>query len=62
LAANNEAHLLQTADCLAEHGIRFELITEPDPPFNGAATAIGVYPVNDRTKLRKTLKRLRLLS
>jgi len=61
LSASDEEELCKVADKLSARRIPFKIIYEPDAPFNGEATAIGVYPVLDRTKLRKALSRLPLL-
>lgn len=62
LAVRNEAELLRYGRKLAQRGIHHKLIYEPDPPLSQQYTAIGVYPVSDRTTLRKVLRRLPLLS
>lgn len=45
---------------LVEAGIDCILIEEPDPPFNGDATAIGCFPL-PRKKIRRILSGLPLL-
>jgi len=62
LAARDEQHLLNIASKLRRKKIPHTLIEEPDFPWNGAAMAIGVYPVSDRTQLKKILSNLPLLS
>lgn len=61
LAARDEAHLLEVARALERRGLAFTLIREPDPPWRGAAMAIGVAPTRDRAALRRALGRLSLL-
>lgn len=60
LAVRGERELLEAAMALERHGIPHKLIREPDPPFNGAATAIGVVPC-PREKVRRLLARYTLL-
>lgn len=61
LAAHDEEHLLRAHRRLRKRGIPHKLIREPDAPFNGAATAIGVCPVRDRRPVRRALDKYRLL-
>jgi len=61
LAAKNEDQLLQIAEKLHQRRIPHVLIEEPDPPFCGQATAIGLYPTQDRKQVRRVLSRLPLL-
>jgi hypothetical protein len=62
LAARNEAHLRELHDALQRAGgIPCRLIEEPDPPWNGQATAIGIRPTRNRMRIRRVLGRLRLL-
>lgn len=61
LATRDEAQLIDTAERLEAAGIPHIVIREPDAPFNGAATAIGVFPTTDRGPIKKALSRLRLL-
>ena len=61
LAAEDESHLLRIADSLRNAVIPYKLIREPDPPYYGAATAIGLWPTRDRARIRKILGRLPLL-
>lgn len=41
-------------------GINYSLICEPDQPYDGQATAIGICPVLDRASLKKLLSNLPL--
>lgn len=59
-AARDEAHLLEIEARLHAAGVRFITFREPDPPFNGAATAIGICP-GPRQPVRKLLSDLPLL-
>lgn len=60
LAVRGEAALLAVAEKLSLSNILFTLIEEPDAPFNGAATALGIHP-GPRTHVRKVLAHLPLL-
>jgi hypothetical protein len=52
--------LLHIHERLLDAGIECILIREPDAPFNGAATAIGCFPL-PRKKIRRVLSGLPLL-
>jgi peptidyl-tRNA hydrolase len=60
LAVDNEQQLLQLARRLALTGVAHVVIHEPDPPWLGQATAIGLVPVADRAPLRPLLSNLPL--
>lgn len=60
LAVDHEQDLVDLATRLERAGIAHKLIREPDAPFNGAATALGVAP-GPRRPLRRLLSRLPLL-
>lgn len=60
LGVPDEQALLAVAARLAAAGLSFVLVREPDPPFNGAATAIGVCP-GPRSPVRKLLSGLPLV-
>lgn len=60
LAAQNEQELLDLSTKLTAARIPHTLIREPDAPFNGAATAVGIQPMH-RRKLKKFLGRYSLL-
>jgi hypothetical protein len=45
LAVPDEAALLDVAARLERRGLPFVLVREPDPPWHGAAMAIGLAPV-----------------
>ena len=61
LAAPNEGKLLRAHRRLSDRDIPHVLIREPDAPFNGEATAIGVYPIKDRRPVRRAFAGLKLL-
>lgn len=61
LAAADEAQLEWAARQLDQANIPHVVIREPDPPYCGAATAIGVLPVEDRRGARRALRKLKLL-
>lgn len=60
LAVENEAILLELHEKLVFYNIDHVLIREPDPPFNGGATAIGVKP-DLRENIGKYFKKFKLL-
>lgn len=60
LVAEKSADLEQLAEKLAEAGIHHVLIREPDPPYNGAATAVGVEP-QDRDAVRPFMAQFKAL-
>jgi len=59
LAAVSEGHLITVAEALADAGVSHTLIREPDLPWAGAATAIGLPPM-PRAAAPRLLKRLAL--
>ena len=61
LAVPDISGLLDVRDALEAAGLPYRLICEPDAPFNGAPTAIGLEPSRDRRTIRKVLGRLPLL-
>ena len=61
LAVHGIRELLTVRANLEAAGIPHKLICEPDAPYNGAPTAIGLVPTQDRRKIRKILGRLPLL-
>jgi len=61
LEVAGELELLELAGRLAAAGVSHKLIREPDPPWLGQATAIGLDPVADRAPLRALLRGLPLL-
>lgn len=61
LEVAGEPELLELAGQLAAAGVGHRLICEPDPPWLGQATAIGLDPVADRAPLRALLRGLPLL-
>ncbi len=60
LAVEDERELVKLADRLSVAGVPHRLIREPDAPFNGAATALGIVP-GPRRPLRRFLSRYPLL-
>jgi len=62
LAAADEARLEWAASQLDRANIPHVVIREPDPPYCGAATAIGVLPVEDRRRVRRALRGLEPLA
>ena len=62
LAVENEAQLLEIDRRLDAAGIEHRSVREPDAPWNGALMSIGLVPVKDRSKLRKFVSSIPLLS
>ena len=60
LCVRDQPELLALAERLGSAGIAFTLIREPDPPYLGAAMALGVSP-QPRAALRRHLSSLPLL-
>ena len=46
---------------LLEHGIPHRAVREPDAPWNGELMAIGIEPLEDRSRLKKITSSLPLL-
>lgn len=61
LEAETSDQLQELSINLSVAGIRHALILEPDPPYNGAATAVGVGPLTDRERLKPFLEKFKLL-
>ena len=61
LSVPDEATLRSLAASLARSGVDRVLVEEPDPPYCGEATAIGLTPTHDRQALSRILGRLPLL-
>jgi peptidyl-tRNA hydrolase len=61
LAVRSEAELAALDRRLAQEGVEHVTICEPDPPWNGALTALGLPPTADRGRLRPFLSSLPLL-
>ncbi|MCC6752082.1 MAG: hypothetical protein IT371_30805 [Deltaproteobacteria bacterium] len=61
LAVPDEPALAVVERALAKAGVPHVAVREPDPPWDGALTAIGVRPVEDRRPVRRVLGRLPLL-
>lgn len=59
LTAPDSAALEHVANQLRAMGLKPVLICEPDPPYNGAPTALGVY-APDRSVVRGMLRHLPL--
>lgn len=61
LSVLSESALAVIARQLQKLGIPHVAIREPDPPYNGALTAIGIVPIQDRSIVKPLLARLPLL-
>jgi hypothetical protein len=61
LAAKSESHLLKIEKQLQFSNIEHCAIREPDPPFFGSITAIGIFPITDRKTVSHITKKLCLL-
>jgi len=60
LQVPDEAALLALEQRLRRAGVAHVPIREPDAPWNGALTALGIVPVVDRAALKPMLSSLRL--
>jgi len=58
----DEEELRQVHRKLLERGLEHVPIHEPDPPYYGQLTAIGIPPLRDRKRIKPVLSRLRLLT
>lgn len=61
LSVPNEVALMALAWRLTAAGVPHTVIYEPDAPWLGQATAIGLDPIADRSALRPLLSSLPLL-
>lgn len=61
LSVLTEAALAVIERQLQRAGIQHVAIREPDAPYNGALTAIGLVPIRDRSKVKPLLNKLPLL-
>ena len=61
LAVASEPELIAVAERLRNAAVPHVAVCEPDAPWNGAMTAIGVAPVRDRAPLKRILAKLPLL-
>ena len=59
LSVPDEYALLKIEQKLLQHDVRHITFREPD--MGGQATAVGLFPVRDRTEARKLLGKLPLL-
>lgn len=60
LGVQNQHDLLNVAQTLQFAGVKHTLIQESDPPHAYQYTAIGVFPVRDRSLIKKCLSTLPL--
>jgi len=60
LVAEKSEDLEKLSEVLTMRGIHHVLIREPDPPYNGAATAVGVEP-QDRRAIRHLFEHFKAL-
>lgn len=60
LVAEKSEDLVALAEKLSAAGVRHVLIREPDPPYNGAATAVGLAP-QDRDAVRGFVSHFKVL-
>lgn len=60
LVAETSADLVLLSLVLVEAGIKHVLINEPDEPYNGAATAVGIAP-QDREVVRPFVAQFKVL-
>lgn len=61
LEVDNERLLRELARKLSRSGIPHIVVYEPDPPWDGQMTAIGITPVTDRSIVKQFVKKLSLL-
>jgi hypothetical protein len=61
LMVADEGELALLAERLELAGVPHVVIREPDPPWSGAAMAIGIPPVADARAARRVLAQLPLL-
>jgi len=61
LEAKDESHIDELHAKLWDLEIPHTVIHEPDAPYNGQAMAIGIWPVIDRTDVKKVTSSLPLL-
>ncbi len=59
LQAESEHHLVYLSCRLNQTCVHHKLVRDPDPPWDGAAMAIGVYPVQSDHKIG-VLRKLKL--
>ena len=60
LAVANEEALVRLELRLQDRGVPHKAVREPDPPYNGALLAIGVFP-GPRSVLRRFFRGLSLI-
>ncbi len=60
LEAKDGDELVALSEKLTAAGVHHVLIREPDPPYNGAATAVGVEP-QDRDAIRPFMAGFKVL-
>jgi peptidyl-tRNA hydrolase len=60
LSVKTEAALMVIERQLQKLGVRHVAIREPDPPYNGSLTAIGLMPLRDRSVVKSILSKLQL--
>lgn len=61
LVAKNSDELEALGVVLTAEEIPHVVIREPDPPYNGVATAVGVAPVVDRSLVQKHVAGFKVL-
>lgn len=61
LSAHSEDHLEDIAMRLWEAEIPHTVIRESDPPYNGQLMAVGIWPTDDRGRIRKVTSDLPLV-
>jgi hypothetical protein len=60
LVADSSAELLELSEELKRANIHHVLVREPDPPYSGAPTALGVEPM-DRERVRPFMRKFGVL-
>lgn len=61
LVAKDSAALEDLGRALEGASLPHVVIREPDPPYNGVATAVGIAPTRDRESVRKHVEHFKVL-
>lgn len=61
LSARDERHLEDIATRLWDAEVPHTAIREPDPPYNGQLMAVGIWPTEDRQRIRRVTSDLPLV-
>lgn len=61
LVAEKATDLEALHEALEKAGIHHVIVREPDPPYHGSATAVGIEPMVDREAVRPYVKHFKVL-